>query len=79
MCDAENILKALEAEVEKARAVWNATPECDRVPPAFFRRYMQGLTRAKEVAAAQMSPSSWERTMAFNSTPNAAEWPENTP
>jgi len=79
MCDAENILKALEAEVEKARAVWQATPECDRIPPAFFRRYIQGLTRAEEIAAAQISASPWETPTVLNTTSNASQWRENNP
>lgn len=50
MCEVERVVAAIEAEADESRATWAVTPEIDRVPPAFFRKYMEGLTRAVEIA-----------------------------
>lgn len=49
MCEAVEIVKAIEAEVVEARDSWIVTPEGERVPPAFFRKYIEGLSRAAEI------------------------------
>ncbi|SNR40941.1 hypothetical protein SAMN06265360_10569 [Haloechinothrix alba] len=49
MRERKNIARVIELEVEKMRETWAVTPERDRVPPAFFRKYIEGLTEAADI------------------------------